>query len=276
MNIKALFMDLDGTTLQKDQIYFSMRTMYDLRQVMKRGILVIPCTGRVEAMLPPQIEKERGIRYLVTSGGARITDRQTGELIAHSSLSPEASAFICQSFEGQRLYGELACDGKLLMEKDVAEHLERYPVPSHHVWFMDEEREVPVERPSDYFLEHKKGLEKGNLYGLSLQQKKTVSEALEASGVAVMTEADEGDLAFFPKNVTKLKGMKILLKHLGITLNEVMSIGDGLIDGFMIQASGIGVAMGNAPWQIKEHADYVTGGCQEEGAAQAIERFLLS
>ncbi|MCI9362178.1 MAG: HAD family phosphatase [Hungatella sp.] len=276
MRVKALFMDLDGTTLQKDQIYFSMRTMYDLREVMKKGILVVPCTGRVEAMLPPQIEKENGIRYLITSGGARITDRQTGELIAHSRLSPEDSAFICRSFQGQKIYGELACDGKVLMEEDVAEHLENYLVPSHHVWFMDEKREVRVKKLSDYFLEHKTGLEKGNLYGLSPQQKKVISKALGDSGSAVMTEAEEGDLAFFPKNVTKLKGIKILLKRLGITLEETMSIGDGLIDGFMIQACGIGVAMGNAPWQIQEHADYVTGDCYEEGAAQAIERFLLS
>ena len=43
----------------------------------------------------------------------------------------------------------------------------------------------------------------------------------------------------------------------------------------MLQYAGLGVAMGNAPEDVKIHADYVTGKNDEDGVAQAIYRFVL-
>ena len=44
----------------------------------------------------------------------------------------------------------------------------------------------------------------------------------------------------------------------------------------MLQMSGIGVAMGNAIPEVLDIADYVTVSNDEEGAAKAIEKFVLS
>ena len=77
MDIKAILLDFDGTALQKDQVYISVRTMYAIRKAMEKGVIIIPSTGRVEDMQPPQIEAEPGIRYWITSGGSRVVDHQT-------------------------------------------------------------------------------------------------------------------------------------------------------------------------------------------------------
>lgn len=275
MQLKALLLDFDGTSLQRDQIWLSMRTMYDIRAAIQKGILVIPCTGRAADMLPPQIQAEKGIRYLITSGGGRVTDRQTGEVIEHAAFSPEDSARICRIFEGRELYAELTADGRIVMEKAVADHLERHPVPPHHVWFMEQNRQIRVEKPSEYFLENRLGMEKGNLYGLAEEWTKRIAESLAACGLAEITDTAGSELEFFPKNVSKLSGARRLLERLGISMEETMSIGDGQVDASMIRAAGIGVAMGNAPEQVKAQADYVTAGFEQEGAAAAIERFLL-
>lgn len=275
MQIKALLLDFDGTSLQRDQIWLSMRTMYDIRALLRKGILVIPCTGRAADMLPPQIQAEEEIRYLVTSGGGRVTDRRTGELIAHTCFTPEISARLCRVFEGREIYAELTADGRIVMEKEVADHLERHPVPPHHVWFMEQNRQQRAEKPSEYFAGNRLGMEKGNLYGLSGQQRNRLAEALTAGGQVKITDAGESELEFFPKNVSKLSGAESLLDRLGISLEETMSIGDGQVDASMIRACGIGVAMGNAPEPVKAQADHVTAGFDQEGAALAIERFLL-
>jgi 5-amino-6-(5-phospho-D-ribitylamino)uracil phosphatase len=54
-----------------------------------------------------------------------------------------------------------------------------------------------------------------------------------------------------------------------------MAIGDGVNDREMLQAAGWGVAMGHASDAVKAVADAVTGNNSEDGAAQAIERYVL-
>ena len=54
MDIKAILLDFDGTTLQRDQTFISFRNMAALRKAMDRGIEIIPCTGRCEDMFPPR------------------------------------------------------------------------------------------------------------------------------------------------------------------------------------------------------------------------------
>ena len=43
----------------------------------------------------------------------------------------------------------------------------------------------------------------------------------------------------------------------------------------MLRAAGFGVAMGDAPQEVKDAADIVTASNREDGAALAIERYVL-
>ena len=108
MKIKAVLLDFDGTTLQRDQVFISVRNMYAIRKVLDRGIYIIPSTGRAENMQPPQIEAEKRIRYYITSGGARVVDHSTGEVIYEEILTPEDSARMCRIFEEKNIYTEIA------------------------------------------------------------------------------------------------------------------------------------------------------------------------
>ena len=103
MDIKAILLDFDGTTLQRDQVFISVRNMYAIRKALDKGIYIVPSTGRAENMQPPQIEAEKRIRYYITSGGARVVDHSTGEIIHEEILTPEDSARMCRVFEGRNI-----------------------------------------------------------------------------------------------------------------------------------------------------------------------------
>jgi Cof subfamily protein (haloacid dehalogenase superfamily) len=74
---------------------------------------------------------------------------------------------------------------------------------------------------------------------------------------------------------TKASGVAVLAGRLGITLQDVLAIGDGENDLPLLEAAGLGVAMGNAAPQVKARADAVVSGHDEDGVAEAIERFVL-
>ena len=57
-------------------------------------------------------------------------------------------------------------------------------------------------------------------------------------------------------------------------MKEVFGIGDNFNDVSMIRDAGIGVAMGNAPDEVKAIADFVTDTNVNGGVAKAIWRVL--
>jgi hydroxymethylpyrimidine pyrophosphatase-like HAD family hydrolase len=54
-----------------------------------------------------------------------------------------------------------------------------------------------------------------------------------------------------------------------------MTIGDNFNDLEMLHYAGIGVAMGDAPEPVKQAADWVAPGVEQDGVAAALEQFLL-
>ena len=69
---------------------------------------------------------------------------------------------------------------------------------------------------------------------------------------------------------SKAVGIESILRHLGVGREECICFGDGANDIEMLEYCGIGVAMGNAPEEVRSHADYVTTSVDDEGIEQAL------
>ena len=72
-------------------------------------------------------------------------------------------------------------------------------------------------------------------------------------------------LEILPLESTKGSAAKTLLEHYGLNAKQAVAFGDSDVDMDMLQYCGLGVAMGNAPSQVKEAADYVTASNDQEG-----------
>ena len=274
-NIRAILLDFDGTSLQKDQIYISAANMRALRKALDKGIQIIPCTGRSMDMMPPQIDADHRIRYFVSSNGGRVVDRIGGRVIYKSTFTPEETAALCRLFEGGHMYSEIAAEGKLYLESDVLADPGLYAVPPHHVWYVESPRPISVEKPSEYFLEHRIGAEKFNLYGVPEEMQQPIIQGILAMGCADISGGAGRDIQFFPKRQKRVEAMHALFTHLGYGFESMMSLGDSPLDADMISSAAIGVAMGNAPDNIKALADYVTAPYDQDGVAEAIYKFIL-
>lgn len=77
------------------------------------------------------------------------------------------------------------------------------------------------------------------------------------------------------KDGGKRTAMLHTLARLGLTAEEAIAFGDSENDLEMLQAAGIGVAMGNATPQIRAAADYITKDCDADGIFHALMHFGL-
>jgi Cof subfamily protein (haloacid dehalogenase superfamily) len=78
-----------------------------------------------------------------------------------------------------------------------------------------------------------------------------------------------------PLGVSKGDGLRILAGHLSVAQARTMAVGDQDNDISMIAWAGVGVAMGDASPGARAAADWVAPPLGEDGAAVAIERFVL-
>ncbi len=74
--------------------------------------------------------------------------------------------------------------------------------------------------------------------------------------------------------VSKASGLSKVAAELGVVPDDVLAVGDGRNDVEMLEWAGRGVAMGQAPDEVKAVADAVTGRWDEDGVAQALADWL--
>lgn len=82
-------------------------------------------------------------------------------------------------------------------------------------------------------------------------------------------------LEIMPKEASKTSAIEILREKFNIKQSEILAAGDNYNDIDMIEYAGLGVAMGNAPEEVKRCADFVTLSNDEDGVAEVIKKFCL-
>ena len=78
-----------------------------------------------------------------------------------------------------------------------------------------------------------------------------------------------------PKGSSKRIGIDKVIEYYGIGLEETMAFGDGGNDIPMLQHAGIGVAMGNAAYDVKGWADFVTTSVDDDGILKALKTLKI-
>ncbi len=74
--------------------------------------------------------------------------------------------------------------------------------------------------------------------------------------------------------MSKASGLEFLCAKLGIDRSEVLAVGDGNNDLEMIQWAGRGVAMGQAPDEVKDAADAIVGTIDEDGLVAELTKYV--
>lgn len=276
MRIRAVLLDMDGTLLGKSQVAISMKNMAALQAAMDKGIQIIPCTGRVFDMMPPQLLTQQGLRYFVTCHGARAYDKVENTSLYEDLIPAEESAQLMRMLEEKGLYNEVAANGTIYFEKAVTEPFDMATVPEHHIWYIRDHCYTAVEKPSEYFLQNRVQVEKMNIYGIPAKMQQPLYDQLTATGFIQHTRPGAGpNLEFLHCTLNKLRATDAILGKLGISYQETLALGDSSSDLEIIKACGIGIAMGNAPDNIKAAADDITASNVEDGVALAFEKYLL-
>ncbi|MBE6983271.1 MAG: HAD family phosphatase [Ruminococcaceae bacterium] len=272
--IKIIAMDLDGTLLDSEK-RLSEENRAALEEAANKGIEIVPTTGRIYVIIPEAVRQLPFINYAITVNGAEVYDVKNDQVIATNELTWQKAVAVMEYLDGFDVVYDCYQGGWGYM---TAAHLEKVGdyLTSDHFKALYAHSRKPVPELKNYLREKGEGVQKvqfctknGDLRAFLLEDLKT-----RFDGVAISTALPyNGEI----NDVNGHKGGALvkLCDHLGCTMENVMTLGDGLNDITMLQMAGVSVAMENAAPEVKAAAKYGTGSCDESGVAQAIRKFCL-
>ena len=118
-------------------------------------------------------------------------------------------------------------------------------------------------------------MSKVNFYFADATERERFPERIKGMNVALKDSVGIG-WEISPPEADKAKGLRFLCDHLGLPVEQTLAVGDGGNDLDIMGAAGFSVAMGNAIDEVRSLADAVTDDCDHDGAAKAIERYMLA
>lgn len=272
--IKMIGLDLDGTLLnEKKQI--TPRTEDVLKRAIAQGVVVLTATGRPWMGVPEELQQFPGMRYALTSNGARILDIQEGRVLEEHLLSVRSAKKaleICGKYDTLQ---EIYFDGQGYAPREKMAHVEKYH-KNPNMWEYMRRTRIPVEDIFEMVDRENRGLDKVQALFADMEEREKAWDELSKEDDLELVGSLKYNIEVNARGVNKGTGLVNLGRLLGIRREEIMAFGDGDNDTVMLQEVGFGVAMGNAEEQVKRAADYITLTNDEEGVAEAIEKFVLT
>lgn len=270
--VKLIALDMDGTLLDSKKD-LSERNLEALNLAIKKGIKIIPSTGRPAAGLPQKLLANPHIRYSICSNGAAIIDLKNKVVIHRKSLSKGITLFLIDLLGAFDVHIDIFSDGGITTEERNMRRLGEFIIPPNMLPYIAETRNT-VKDLKDYIKNGAEHIEKINLFFKSIAHRTKVMELLGGVAGIEVTSSLLVNLEINNKEANKGYGLRWLSEYLDISSKETMAIGDSSNDESMLKSAGIAVAMKNSTESIKTMADYITASNDEDGVAEAIEKLI--
>lgn len=270
--IQLLAIDLDGTTLRNDAS-LSPNVKKALEYAIQQDIFVVPCTGRALGSLSPEVTAIPGITYAVTSNGAAIENLSQGQRVYCNLLDKETSLSILNTLSSQDVMIEVFIQGKAYTEQRFLNHLTHYGTSEHYIPYVLSTRNS-VNDIRSLIEQSPQNIENINLKTADRTLRERLWNQFALMQTVSITASSSMNIEVSAVNTGKAQAIAYLCEMLGITMHEVMAIGDSLNDVMLLQQAGCSVAMENGVDEVKQAADFITLSNEADGVAYAIEHFL--
>ncbi len=273
MEIKLIALDLDGTTLSSRK-NISERNRAAMESSAAMGVNIVVATGRPFSALPKDVFEIDAIRYMLTSNGASITDVKEKKTFYENCISANSVEKAVALLKRYDYVLEGFVRGEAYIQKDYYEYVKRTGKSFRDANYILETRK-PVEDIYEFLLENKEHVENINVNFEDISDKPKMYEELVKLPDVTITSSLKNNLEIGGATTSKAQALKKMGELLGIKQDEMMAVGDSPNDIEMLKASGMPVAVGNAEDEVKEHAAYISADNDNDGVAEAIEKFVL-
>lgn len=266
-----LAIDMDGTLLHTDSS-LSDKNREALYHFHEAGGKIVLISGRPDLMTLPYVHELGDVDLYAAYNGALLADKNRNVLFSRE-IEEETVEKTCdclkeKGFEFSLLVREGTYSNKRSFsefgkQNELVDHLaEKHGIPKGVLLPLEKRKDEAVYK----FVIFKKEEEEEN---------REVLERLQKDSSLTVTSSRPSIYDVSARDVDKGLAVRIARKALGIEKEKVCVIGDFYNDVPMFSEAGLSIAMGNAPEEVRQKADKTVSSNNEDGVAEAIEKYLL-
>jgi len=268
LKYKLIASDIDGT-LVNDKLEITERTKEAIKNAIDAGAIFVTATGRAfqnTKIVGDLLDKD--MPFIVFNGAAAFmgkSEKLLFERFLDYDLAKEAFIY------GQKIeIPQIVWAGPRLLASGEYKETLRYQTLSRGL-------EMTVINDLAEIIDEVKGISKVLWIDDPVRIKKLAPKMREHfKGRLKCVSSMAHYLEFVSNDAGKGTALADIGKLFGIDKSEMIAIGDGNNDIGMITYAGLGVAVENAPDDVRAAADYITLSNNENGVAHVIEKFILS
>jgi len=265
---KAVFIDLDGTLLKSDHT-ISEATFNIIQKLKERNILVVLVSARPFSAMVPIVE-EIGLHNspVASHNGAYISGN--GKKIFSSVIDVDITT---------RIHKQLQQYNAIPIYYEQLQWFSEFQNSSTD--YEQKITTVPVTiQPFNNTLQNwqytNTGPNKIQVIAKAIVINEIQNDLKEQfSNHLTISTSQSTYLEIVNIEASKLNAVKLLIGHYNINREETIAIGDNFNDKEMIAFAGFGIAMGNAPAEVKAAANYVADTNNNDGVAKALKKLMM-
>jgi len=262
---KLIAIDIDDTLINDDK-EVTPATQQALEQAVAKDVVVTLATGRAYASAQ-KIARQTGLNVpIITYQGALIKNLMDEKVLYERYVPKDAAHKLFEYCIEHNLHLQVYIDDKLYAREEN-QKLKDYSELNRTPYFIEPNFKKLIAQKTPKML-----IIDDPAY---LDEIAPVLRELLGSEVHI-TKSKPHFLEIMHFEGTKGHALTFLANHFDVDMAQTMAIGDSWNDHEMLEAAGLGVAMGNAIQALKDIADDVTLSNNEDGVKAAIEKFVLN
>jgi Cof subfamily protein (haloacid dehalogenase superfamily) len=270
----ALVLDLDGTLLGESGAVHP-RNLEVLRAAADRGVRVMIATGRSSLSAHPILEQLALATPAVVFNGGGLYDASQRKMLEERVLSNRTLArALAHGRERDWLTVLMCADRKLALapRDEIEARALAMMTGLRHVARQDLTAEF-VMRVTFFSREH----ETSDAFGEEVERSVAEPIYLTHFPLSILPSHRESRLHVVdvhPPCRGKGEAMRVLQEWYGIPAHRVVAVGDATNDIPMLEAAGLGVAMGDGMEEARAVADRIIGGHDTTAIAELVEELF--
>jgi hypothetical protein len=262
--IKLIALDLDGTLIGEDLV-LSPKTLSVIEKAQENGVNVVLATGRMHPSAVPFSQKLGLAHPIISYQGAMVKSINESEPLWHQPVPFLLAQELVTKLQAENFHLNVYIQDQLFTAPNSL-YAQRYAKLAQVKPILEEDLStILTQAPTKMLV-----IDDHRINDIAQQLKNNYPETLN------ICLSRSNFCEIIDKRATKWQGIQVLAKTWGIGPENIMAIGDQENDLSMIEGAGLGVAMGNAIPQVKQAAQYITASVHQDGAALAIEKFVLN
>lgn len=255
MQYQIIASDLDKTLLNDDHI-ISAENWQAIASLQAKGVHFVPTSGRAYEEMPTELVESPLIRYYITSDGTTVYDKQTGTTY-ELPMSTELAHYVLDKLYQYPVCIMLHADTKSYVDEKTHNAADYAGFHMNDYWVeyaLDKEEPIPDLKSFAYF---KATVQSVVVFFRNMEDLLVCKACFEQDPRLLIAQTDPYNLEIFASTAGKGNALLLLADILSVDRKATIAVGDSTNDYTMIEAAGMGLAMGNAVPELKAVADAV-------------------